>query len=91
MSVLDLSGQPLDKMHYVGYPDIPVDMNKAYSFALDEDGGIGAKLGRAFDPAIVSAQETLTMDKPPSGLGNYKPYVVIAVVAAILFFITRLK
>jgi hypothetical protein len=91
MSVLDLMGQPVDKLHYERYGDIPSDINKAYMFPFDEDGGIGAKVGRYFDPVPVAHEETLTMDKLPTGLKNWKPYIVPLVGLGILFFIMRLK
>jgi len=89
--ILDISGQPdtIYARRAVGYADIPSDLNKAYQYAYDADGGIGAKLAGAFDSRLVAREETLTQDELPLGATNYKPYVSLAIGIGILFLILK--
>ena len=90
--VLTIDGQPIGYAEkYVRSADIPSDLNKAYDYKLDDDGGIGAKLGGAFDPGSITREETLTQDELPKGATNFKPYIAVALGLGILFFIMRLK
>ena len=90
--IMTIDGQPIGYAEkYVRSSDIPSDINKAYDYKLDDDGGIGAKLGRAFDPGSITREETLTQDELPKGATNFKPYIAVAVGLGILFFIMRLK
>ena len=90
--IMTLDGQPIGyQERYVRSSDIPSDINKAYDYKLDDDGGIGAKLGGAFDPVSVNREETLTQDELPKGATNFKPYIAVALGLGILFFIMRLK
>ena len=90
--ILTIDGQPIGYAEkYVRSADIPSDLNKAYDYKLDDDGGIGAKLGRAFDPKSITREETLTQDELPKGATNFKPYIAVALGLGILFFIMRLK
>jgi hypothetical protein len=89
---MTIDGQPVGYAEkYVRTADIPSDINKAYDYKLDEEGGIGAKLGGAFDPVSVNRQETLTQDELPKGASNFKPFVAVAVGAAILFVLLKVK
>jgi hypothetical protein len=89
---MTIDGQPIGYAEkYVRSADIPSDINKAYDYKLDDDGGIGAKLGRAFDPKSITREETLTQDELPKGATNFKPYIAVALGLGILFFIMRLK
>ena len=89
--IQDLFGQPdaIYARRAVGYADIPSDINKAYQSPYDAAGGIGAKLGGAFDPRLVAREETLTQDELPLGATNYKPYVSLAIGIGILFLILK--
>jgi hypothetical protein len=90
--IMTIDGQPVGyDVKRVGYSDIPSDINKAYNYKLDDDGGIGGKLGGSFDPVSITREETLTQDELPKGATNFKPYIAVAVGLGILFFIMRLK
>jgi hypothetical protein len=89
---MTIDGQPIGYAEkYVRSSDIPSDINKAYDYKLDEDGGIGGKLGGAFDPVSVNRQETLTQDVLPKGASNFKPFIAIAVGIGVLFFLMKVK
>ena len=88
--IMTLDGQPVGyDVKRVGYSDIPSDINKAYAYKLDDDGGIGGKLGGAFDPVSVNREETLTQDELPKGATNFKPLVSVAIGIGILFLVLK--
>jgi len=90
--IMTIDGQPIGYAEkYVRSADIPSDINKAYNYKLDDDGGIGGKLGGAFDPVSVNREETLTQDELPKGATNFKPYMAVLVGIGIFYFLMRLK
>jgi hypothetical protein len=90
--IMTIDGQPVGYAEkYVRSSDIPSDINKAYDYKLDEEGGIGGKLGRAFDPVSITREETLTQDELPKGASNFKPFVALGIGVAILFVLLKVK
>ena len=88
--IMTIDGQPIGYAEkYVRSADIPSDLNKAYDYKLDDDGGIGAKLGGAFDPGSITREETLTQDELPKGASNFKPLVSVAIGIGILFLVLK--
>jgi len=70
--------------------DIPSLTNKAYMSPLNEDGGIGPKMGIFGDQVLVTRQDTLTPDLPAVAAAKSGwPFLVIAAGIITLFVVLK--
>ena len=86
--ILDLEGQK-DLSKLVQTSDIPTSENKAYLSPVEVFGFVGEKLGRAFDPVLVSREETANQDVAATIPKSYLSLIAFAVVAFIVYSIVR--
>lgn len=77
-----------DLSKFVQAADIPTELNKAYEFPLGDEGGVGAKLGKIFDPVAVIQESVPNPDE--AGVGKpFFPLIGIVAVGFILYAVLR--
>jgi len=85
--IVDLEGQK-DLSKLVQTSDIPTSENKAYLSPVEIFGFVGEKLGRAFDPVLVSREETATQDVTTVPK-SYLSLIAFVVIGFIVYSIVR--
>lgn len=91
MSVEHYTGQPIDKLHYVGVSDIPSFLNRVQDYIFDDHAGVSSGQGIAYEPVALPSQdhelETVSQDK-----ALVKKWWILAAAAAVAgYFLLRGK